>query len=267
MSILDQQFETLSLESIDQHILVVTLNRPQAANALNTQMGYDKRALWQELYRDPDHWRAIVLTGHGQKAFCAGGDLKERNNMSDADWQTQHALFEQMTMAMMDCPMPIIAAVNGAAYGGGCEITLAADFAYGARRARFALTEVTLGIMPGAMGTQNLPRAVGVRRAKEIILTGSPITAEEACSFGILNKVCDDDSLMDEALTTARRIAGNAPISIRQAKKSINVSTQVDLKTGYAYEIEAYNRMVSTEDRLEGIRAFNEKRKAEFKGK
>lgn len=267
MSILSKKFETVTLECVDDHILVVTLNRPEAANALNTQMGYDLRELWQELYRDPDHWRVIVLTGHGEKVFCAGGDLKERNNMTDATWQTQHALFEQMTMAMIDCPVPIIAAVNGAAYGGGCEITLAADFAYGARRARFALTEVTLGIMPGAMGTQNLPRAVGVRRAKEIILTGTPVNAEDALNWGILNKVCDDDDLMDEVLATARQIAANAPISIRQAKKSISVSTQVDLKTGYAYEIEAYNRMVSTEDRLEGVRAFNEKRKAEFKGK
>jgi len=267
MSILNNKFETISLESIDQHVLMVTLDRAGAANALNTQMGYDLRELWLELYRDPAAWRAIVLTGSGDRAFCAGGDLKERNNMSDEVWQTQHALFEQMTLAMIDCPVPIIAAVNGAAYGGGCEITLAADFAYAARRARFALTEVTLGIMPGAMGTQNLPRAVGVRRAKEIILTGTPFSAEEALQWGILNKVCDDDKLLEEALSTARRIAANAPISIRQAKKSINVSTQIDLKTGYAFEIEAYNRMVSTEDRLEGIRAFNEKRKAKFKGK
>jgi len=231
-------------ENVDQHILLVTLDRPNAANALNTQMGYDLRELWLELYRDPASWRAVVLTGRGEKAFCAGGDLKERNNMSDEVWKTQHALFEQMTLAMIDCPV-----------------------AYAARRARFALTEVTLGIMPGAMGTQNLPRAVGVRRAKEIILTGTPISADEALEWGILNKVCDNDSLLDEALATARTIAANAPISIRQAKKSINVSTQVDLKTGYAFEIEAYNRMVSTEDRLEGIRAFNEKRKAKFKGK
>jgi len=235
MSILDKEFETVSLDTVDQHILLVTLDRPSAANALNTQMGYDLRELWLELYRDPASWRAVVLTGRGEKAFCAGGDLKERNNMSDEVWQTQHALFEQMTLAMIDCPV--------------------------------ALTEVTLGIMPGAMGTQNLPRAVGVRRAKEIILTGTPISADEALEWGILNKVCDNDSLLDEALATARTIAANAPISIRQAKKSINVSTQVDLKTGYAFEIEAYNRMVSTDDRLEGIRAFNEKRKAEFRGK
>jgi enoyl-CoA hydratase/carnithine racemase len=168
---------------------------------------------------------------------------------------------------MTDCPVPVIAAVNGAAYGGGCEFAMAADFIYAARRARFALTEVTLGIMPGAMGTVHMPRAVGARRAKEIILTGAPFSAEDALAWGLVNKICDNESLLDETLETAERIAGNAPISTRQAKKAISVGMEVDLKNGYAFEIEAYNRMVGTEDRLEGIRAFNEKRRPDFKGR
>lgn len=262
-----EQYETLRLDRIDEHILKVSMDRPQAANAMNTQMGYDLRDLWTSLYVDQQNLRCIVFTGSGEKVFCAGGDLKERNGMSDDTWQRQHALFEQAVLAMMDCPVPIIAAVNGAAYGGGTELCLACDFAYAAKRARFALTEVTLGIMPGAMGTQNLPRAVGVRRAKEIILTGKPLSAEQAYEWGMLNRVCDNEALLDEALETARAIAANAPISIRQAKKSMNVATQIDLKNGYGFEIEAYNRMVPTEDRLEGVRAFNEKRRAEFKGK
>jgi enoyl-CoA hydratase/carnithine racemase len=260
-------FETLTLQPAGDHILIVYMDRPQAANALNTQMGRDLRDLWSDLYVDSHDLRCIILSGAGDKAFCAGGDLKERNNMSDADWQKQHALFEQASQAMLDCPVPIIAAVNGAAYGGGSELALTCDFIYAARRARFALTEVTLGIIPGAMGTQNLPRAVGVRRAKEIILSGLPFSAEQAFEWGMVNTLCDDDQLMPQTLETARRIAGNAPIAIRQAKKSINVATQVDLKTGYNFEIEAYNRMVPTEDRLEGVRAFNEKRKAEFRGR
>jgi enoyl-CoA hydratase/carnithine racemase len=121
--------------------------------------------------------------------------------------------------------------------------------------------------MPGACGTQNLPRAVGLRRAKEIILTGTPISAEEAYEYGIVNKLCEGVSLLDEALTTAQRICDNAPISIRQAKKSMNMSQNVDLKSGYMFELEAYNRMVTTEDRVEGILAFNEKRKANFQGR
>jgi enoyl-CoA hydratase/carnithine racemase len=163
--------------------------------------------------------------------------------------------------------VPIIAAVNGAAYGGGCELALSADFIYAARSAQFAQPEVRLGIMPGAGGTQQLPRACGVRRAKELILTGRPFDAEEALEWGIVNRVCEDESLMDEALTTARLIAANAPIAVQQAKRSTSMATQLDLKTGYAFEIEAYSRTIPTEDRLEGVRAFNEKRKPEFKGR
>ena len=261
-------YETLKLDfSEDDGVLVVTINRPQASNAMNTQMGADMRDLWSGFYVDQRGVNCIVLTGSGGKAFCAGGDLKERNNMTDEQWQQQHALFEQSLWAMMECPIPIIAAVNGAAYGGGCEFAVATDFAYAARSARFALTEVTLGILPGAMGTQNLPRAAGVRRAKEIILTGLPFTAEQALEWGVVNTLCDDDALMEETLVTARRIAGNAPLAVRQAKKSITMATQLDLKAGYAFELEAYNRLVPTEDRLEGVRAYNEKRKPNFKGR
>ena len=261
------EYETLKLKRHGKHVLVVFLDRPDFSNALNTQMGLDLRDLWRDLYVDQEDVRCVVLTGAGSKAFCAGGDLKERNGMSDEQWQRQHAIFEQAILTMLDVPTPIIAACNGAAYGGGCEFVLAADFAYGSETAKLALTEVTLGIMPGAGGTQFLPRAVGIRRAKEFLLTGTPCSADEAKEWGIFNKVCKDSDLLNEALTTADRIASNAPISIKQAKKALNVSTQVDLKNGYAFEIEAYNRMVPTEDRQEGIRAFNEKRKPEYKGK
>ena len=261
------EYETLKLERVEDHLLLVTLNRPNAANALNTQMGYDLNEMWGHFYIDQEDIRCIVVTGSGERIFCAGGDLKERNNMTDETWQKQHALFAQAMMHMTDCPIPVISAVNGAAFAGGLEFVLGSDFAYGASHARFALTETTLGIMPGAMGTQNLPRAVGIRRAKEIILTGTPFNAEEALEWGVLNRICEEGKLMEETLETARKICNNAPISTRQAKKSLNVATQVDLKNGYAFEIEAYNRMVPTEDRLEGVRAFNEKRKAEFKGR
>lgn len=260
-------YETLLVESPEHHVLLVTMNRPDRRNAFNTQMGQDLGDLFRGFYVDQGDIRCIILTGAGDKAFCAGGDLKQRNEMTDEQWQQQHAVFEQKTLAMMDCPIPIIAAVNGAAYGGGCELALGADFIYAARSARFAQTETRLGIMPGAGGTQQMPRATGVRRAKEIILTGEPFTAEEAFAWGMVNKVCDDDTLMSEALATAGKIVANGPIAVRQAKKSINMATQLDLKTGYAFEIEAYNRMVPTEDRLEGVRAFNEKRKPDFKGR
>jgi enoyl-CoA hydratase len=172
-----------------------------------------------------------------------------------------------MVRGLRDCPVPVICAVNGAAYGGGCEFALGCDFIYAASTARFALTEVTLGIMPGAAGTINLPHAVGERRAREIIYTGTPFTAAEGQAWGLVNKVCEPEALLGETLATAKRIAGNGPISIRQAKKSIALATQVDRNSAYMYELEAYNRMVPTADRLEGVRAFNEKRKPRFEGR
>lgn len=229
-------------------------------------MGRDLLSVFSSLYVDSKGLRCVVLTGSGAKAFCAGGDLKQRNEMTNEAWREQHAIFEQHVLAMMDCPVPIIAAVNGAAYGGGLEMALSADFIYAAKSARFALTETSLGIMPGAAGTQNLPRACGVRRAKEIIFTAQTFSADEALEWGIVNRLCDDENLMSEALATARRIAANGPLAVRQAKKSIGMATQLDLKSGYAFEIEAYNQLVPTRDRLEGVRAFNEKRKPDFRG-
>ena len=259
-------YETLLVSRPEEHLMVVTLNRPERSNALNTQMGRDLRDFFGRLYVNSDDVRCIILTGAGTKVFCAGGDLKQRNEMTNESWREQHAIFEQHVLAMTDCPVPIIAAVNGAAYGGGLEMALSADFIYAAKSARFALTETSLGIMPGAAGTQNLPRACGVRRAKEIIFTAEPFTAQQAFEWGIVNRICDDGNLMDEALATARRIAANAPLAIRQAKKSIGAATDLPFKAGYAFEIEAYNQLVPTSDRLEGIRAFNEKRRPDFKG-
>jgi enoyl-CoA hydratase/carnithine racemase len=251
-------FETLALEKIDEHIVIVRLNRPDASNALNTQMGRDLVRCFEDVALDAKGLRCIVLTGSGDKAFCAGGDEA---------WTRQHVIFERMVRALIDCPVPIIGAVNGAAYGGGCEIAGCCDFLYAAETARFALTEVTLGIMPGGGGTQTLPRAVGERRAKELILTGKPFTSAEAHAWGFVNEVFPSSELLPAALATASRIARNAPISVRQAKLSIHRGLQLSLRDGLALEIEAYNRMVPTEDRREGVLAFNEKRPPNFKGR
>ena len=260
-------WQTLDVTAPAPHVLLVTLNRPAVANALNTQMGTDLRDLWVGLMRDAGDTRAVVLTGSGTKAFCAGGDLKERNGMSVETWQRQHEIFEEAYWTLMELPIPVIAAVNGHAYAGGLEMALACDFAYAVPGARFALTEVTIGIMPGAGGTQNLPRAVGERRAKEIILTGRPFSAAEALEWGVLNRVIEAEQLLPTAIETAKTIAGNAPLSVRQAKKSIHLGLQADLRTGLRIEVEAYNRLIGTEDRLEGIAAFNEKRKPQFRNR
>lgn len=260
-------YETITVEHPREHTVLVTLNRPEVANAMNTQMGLDLLAVFDGFCAAPNRQRCVVLTGAGPKAFCAGGDLKQRNGMTDEQWQDQHLIFERMLRAIIACPVPVIAAINGAAYAGGMEISLACDFIYAAEHARFALTEVTLGIMPGAGGTQNLPRAVGARRAKEILLTGKPFTVQEAYDWGMVNRICKADTLLTEALETAAVIAGNAPISTRQIKQSVNYGLNMDLQSGMMFEIEAYNRMVPTDDRREGIRAFNEKRKPVYKGR
>jgi enoyl-CoA hydratase len=259
-------YQTLKTE-LNDRILTVTLNRPEIMNALNTRMGLDLGDLWGRLANCGDDVRVVILTGAGDRAFCAGGDFKERNGLSDEAWRHQHEIFERAFQAIIDSPTPVIAAANGHAYGGGLEFILAADFAYGVPAARFALTEVTIGIMPGGGGTQTLPRAVGNRRAKELILTGRPFTAAQALEWGVLNQVCDPGTLMEAVRDTAGRIAGNAPLSVRQAKKSIQEGTQVDLHSGLRIEIEAYNHLVPTEDRREGIRAFVEKRKPVFTGR
>lgn len=260
-------YETLQLSSPAPLVTVVTMNRPAAMNAMTTTMMEELRDCFATFYVEPDTARCVILTGAGDRAFCAGADLKERNGMTDATWRRQHAIVEQMIRAMLDCPPPVIAAVNGAAFAGGCELAMACDFIYAAEHARFAQTEVALGIIPGAMGTQNMPRAVGVRRAKEAILSAQPFTAQDALAWGLVNRVLPQADLMRETIATATRIAGNAPIAVRQAKRSMDKATDIDRSNGYSFEIEAYNRTVGTEDRREGILSFNEKRKPDFKGR
>ncbi len=259
-------FETLLLTRYEPHVMLVTLNRPEVSNAFNTQMARDLFRLFEDLALDPGETRCVVLTGAGKKAFCAGGDLKERHGMSDEVWGRQHLVFERMVRAIVDFPLPIIGAVNGAAYGGGCEIATLVDFLYAADTARFALPETKLGLIPGAGGTQTLARAIGERRAKQLILSGAPFSAEQAYAWGLVNELYPQDQLLDEALSMAGRIADNAPIAVRKAKQAIRRGLQMSFADGLAFEIEAYNHTTPTEDRREGVSAFNEKRKPRFRG-
>ncbi len=259
-------YETFKVQPQDPFVLLVTLDRPGVLNALNTQMGRELLDFFTRLTAEPGDTRVVVLTGAGT-AFCAGGDLKERDGMTQAQWQAQHELFERAFVSMLECPVPVIAACNGVAFGGGLEMALCCDFIYAARGARFAQSETRLGIMPGGCGTQNLARAVGERRAKELILSARPFTADDGLGWGLFNHVSEPGAVVADALATAQAIAGNGPLAVRQAKKSIHYGLQMDLLTGYRFEIEAYNRLVDTEDRHEGVRAFNEKRKPQFKGR
>ena len=259
-------YDTLLISSPASHVVQITLNRPDFANAFNTQMALDLVDIFESLSMDPSETRAIILTGSGTRAFCAGGDLKERNGMSNAAWSKQHLIYERMARAVINCPIPVIGAINGAAYGGGCELAAAVDFAYVAHGARFAQTEVKIGIIPGAGGTQTLARAVGERRAKELILTGEVFTAEQALDWGLANAIYPMEELLPAALKTATAIATNAPIAVRQAKLAIGRGGGLGLADGLAMEIEAYNRTIPTEDRREGVAAFNERRAPVFRG-
>lgn len=256
---------TLQITHYNNHILIVALNRPESRNAINSVMMRELRDLWQNLFVHSEKLRCIILTG-AAPAFCAGADLKERKDLDLETWRSQHALLEQAMLALLDCPIPIIAAVNGAAFGGGLELVMACDFAYAASDASFSQSEVRLGLMPGALGTQHLPRACGLKMAKELTFTGQRFSAHEALQWGIINKVFNNETLLDETIKTAKVIAENAPIAVRQSKKSLNMSQHLDIKSGFYYELEAYNQLLNTKDRSEGIMAFNEKRKADFIG-
>jgi enoyl-CoA hydratase/carnithine racemase len=259
--------ETLALSSPFEGLLVVQLNRPAVANSLSTAMGRELIAVFDAIEAEPEACRCVVLTGAGERVFCAGADLKERDGMTDAQFDTQHYLFERMVRAIYDCPLPLIASVNGAAIAGGLELALACDFIVAADHARFGFSEVSRGIMPGGGGTQQLPRAIGVRRAKELIFTGDTFDAAEALRCGLVNHVYPAAALQEETHALVRRILANAPIAVRQAKKAVSFGLQMDLRTGLFFEIEAYSRLIPTADRQEGIRAFNEKRPPRFIGR
>ena len=255
-------YQTIAVTAPAPHLALIALNRPEAANAFNTRMAQELTEAFLALKDE----RCVILTGSGERAFCAGADLKERDGMSDEAWAAQHRVFEAMGRAILGAPAPVIAAVNGAAYGGGCEIALLCDFIHAAAGARFALTEATLGIMPGLGATQTLTRAAGARRAKQVMLTGAPFTAEEALAWGVVNRIDPPAGLLAGALEVAGRVAANAPLAVRAIKRAIDAGEGVGLHQGMALELEEYNRLFPTRDRLEGVRAFNAKRRPDFKG-
>ena len=261
-----ETYATLRVQDRPNEVLLATLDRPEVANAFNTRTALELCELF-ERFQAEQRYRCVVIIGAGDKAFCAGADLKERSSLSDDQWHSQHRVFERMFCAVRDCPIPVIAAVNGAAYAGGLELMLHCDFAYASTSARFALTEVSLGIIPGGGGTQILPRVVGERRAKELILAARPFSAEEALAWGVVNRLCAPADLLGETLGTAERMASLAPLALRQVKHAMRQGLHRDLASAMQIEIEAYNRLVGTEDRREGIRAFNEKRAPKFEGR
>lgn len=262
-----KHYETILLEA--DHacpaLRTVTLNRPKALNAMNTQMFVDLRDVFRTLRDDPAV-RAIVITGSTQ-AFSVGGDLKERNTMDNEAWRLQHELIEETFMSVKDFALPVIAAVEGHAHGGGFELALMADFIVAAKSARFSLPEIKLGIMPGGGGVQNLARAIGIREAKRYLLTGDPIDVEQAHRWGVVTQITPPGEALTQAADIARRIAQGAPMSARYVKLAATRGVEVDFHTGYMLDIASYNVLASSQDRVEGVAAFNERRAPQWKNR
>jgi enoyl-CoA hydratase len=242
-----------------------TLARPEAMNALNretvraildaaTSLGTDESA------------RVVVFSGDGDRAFCAGADLKERAGLSPDEVGRAVSMISDAMQAVAEIPVPTIAAINGAALGGGFELALACDIRIASANAVLGLPETTLAIIPGGGGTQRLPRLAGVARAKELIFTGRRISAAEAIGYGILHEVVPHDELETRATAVARSIAANGPIAMRAAKEAIARGTEMPLAQAISLEHELYERTIPTKDRLEGLAAFREKRAPVYRG-
>jgi len=257
--------KTVQVEKRSGGIAIVTLNRPEAANAFSKQMLLDFHQAVSDLKYDVDV-RVVIFTGSGEKAFCAGADLKERKGMSDAETKQTVQYIGSAVKAVEDLPQPTIAAINGVAFGGGLELALGCDLRIGATEAKIGLTETSLAIIPGAGGTQRLPRLIGLGKAKELIFSAKRLTAEEAVSIGILEYAVPRLELLEKALDLSGAMAKNGPLAVKQAKIAVNKGIQVDLATGLKIEELAYDALIPTEDRVEGLKAFAEKRSPQYRG-
>jgi enoyl-CoA hydratase/carnithine racemase len=250
----------------EEGILTLTLNRPEVMNSLNFELLHRLRDQVDQVRHRRDV-RVIVITGSGEKAFCSGADLKERAGLPPEKVKEFIFTIRNLFTAIEQLGMPVIAAVNGIALGGGTELALACDIRIAATAATLGLTETRLAIIPGAGGTQRLPRLIGRGKAKELIFTGRRVESAEALQIGLVNRVVPPEALIDECRRMAAMICETGPIAIEQAKYAINHGLETDLATGLAIESAAYWVTIPTEDRLEGLTAFREKRKPVYKGK
>jgi methylglutaconyl-CoA hydratase len=251
--------------TLDNGVAILTLNRPEAANALSLKMLNELKEIQQEL-KFNRNVRCVIVTGAGEKAFCAGADLKERAQMNETQVRQTVSLIRETINEFEQLPQPVICAMNGAAFGGGLELALACDIRIAADTAKMGLTETSLAIIPGAGGTQRLPRLIGKGRAKELIYTAKRISAFEAEKIGLIEYAVPSEQLLDKAVQMASQIVENAPIAVAQAKIAINRGLEVDLNTGLKLEQMAYEITIPTKDRIEGLQAFKEKRKPVYTG-
>jgi len=247
------------------NIATLTVNRPEVLNALNQATIQELHQAVAELEQDKTV-KVVVLTGAG-KAFIAGADIKQMSTMSTLEAKQFSELGHGLLDAIRGSRLPFIAMINGYALGGGCELLMACDITVAARGAKLGQPEINLGISPGFCGTQCLPRLVGRAKAKEVMLTGQNITAEEAHRIGLINRVVDDDKLTEETLKLAELIAQKSPVQTAFIKALVNKGTDIDMHSACALEISYFSSSFATEDQKEGMKAFLEKRKPSFKGK
>lgn len=252
-------------ELLDEKIALITLNRPTAANALSLQL-LDELNNFLNKLKTNETITTTIITGAGEKVFCAGADLKERETMTETEAIATVQYIGETINNIAQLPMPTIAAINGAAFGGGLELALGCDLRIASEQITLGLTETALAIIPGAGGTQRLARLIGTGLAKRLIYTAERITGKEAFDLGIVEYVVNNN-VLNKSLEVAKQISNNGPIALRQAKLAIDNGLQTDLTTGLMIEHLAYKETLTTEDRLEGLRAFKEKRRPNYKGK
>jgi enoyl-CoA hydratase/carnithine racemase len=258
--------DPLLLVEEKQSAVILTLNRPMVMNCLNFDLLYAIRDEIDKLQYRTDI-RCVIITGAGEKSFCAGADLIERATLTPDEVKKFIITIRNLLTSIQNLPIPVISAVNGVALGGGTEVALASDIRIASENASMGLTEARLAIIPGGGGTQRLPRIIGVAKAKELIFTGRRVDAQEALDIGLVNKVTPPDNLMDACMEMAAMIAQTGPIAVEMAKYAIDKGIETDLATGLAIESNAYRVTIPTEDRIEGLTAFREKRKPVYKGR
>ncbi len=258
-------YETLIVEKQD-NIAIVTINRPKVLNALNATVMEELEKVFSELKNDPEVG-AIIITGAGEKAFVAGADISGLVDLDALEGKRFAEKGQSVFNLIENLGKPVIAAINGFALGGGCELAMACTIRIASEKAKLGQPEVNLGIIPGYGGTQRLPRLVGKGRAMELILTGRVIDANEAYQIGLVNKVVAPEKLLDEAVEMAKLILSKGPLAVKFAMEAINRGVEVSLKDGLKIEADLFGMCCATEDKTEGTKAFLEKRKPNFKGK